>query len=398
MGVMNVATYAFQMVAARALGPQDYGAFAALMNLMMIVSVMSLGLQATAARRISSEPDDVAGIERATLRLTYRLAIVLGAVMLALTPLIDLVLRLDNLASAAVIGLVAVPLTVMGGQAGVLQGERRWSSLAMVYVAAGVPRLLVGGALVLWQPSELSAMLGVALGAVVPVLVGSVALRRGRPSGAAGDEPRLGSLLGEVARSSQALLAFFALGNIDVIVARNVLDSHDAGLYAAGLIMTKAVLFLPQFVVVIAFPSMSTPHERQRALGRGLAAVFGIGAAATLGTFLLPGLAMIFVGGSAYSEIESHLWLFAVLGTILSMLQLLVYAVLAGQGRRSVYAPWAGLAAVVALGLLCHQPTTLLAVVVSVDAILLVSLIAVSLYLARAMTPPKDATAGANTV
>ena len=31
MGVMNVATYGYQMVAARALGPQDFGAFAALM-------------------------------------------------------------------------------------------------------------------------------------------------------------------------------------------------------------------------------------------------------------------------------------------------------------------------------------------------------------------------------
>ena len=204
------------------------------------------------------------------------------------------------------------------------------------------------------------------------------------------------SLLAEVARSSQALLAFFALGNIDVIVARNVLDSHDAGLYAAGLIMTKAVLFLPQFVVVVAFPSMSTPHERRRALTMGLAAVGGIGAVATLGTYLLPGLAMVFVGGSEYAEIESRLWLFAVLGTILSMLQLLVYAVLAGQGRRSVYAPWAGLVAVVALGLSCNQPTTLLAVVVSVDAVLLASLIGVSVYLARALPESKDATAEAN--
>ena len=59
MAVMNVATYGFQMVAARALGPQEYGAFAALMNLLLVVSVMSLAVQATAARRISTEPRDV---------------------------------------------------------------------------------------------------------------------------------------------------------------------------------------------------------------------------------------------------------------------------------------------------------------------------------------------------
>ncbi len=34
IGVMNIATYGFTIVAARALGPQQYGAFAAVMNLL----------------------------------------------------------------------------------------------------------------------------------------------------------------------------------------------------------------------------------------------------------------------------------------------------------------------------------------------------------------------------
>lgn len=390
MGVMNVATYAYQMVAARALGPQDFGAFAALMNLMLVVSVMSLAVQATAARRISAEPRDVVQIERTILRVTYKSAAVLGLALLALTPLINLVLRLESLASAAVVGLIAVPLTVMGGQAGVLQGERRWLPLALVYVASGLPRLLLGSALMLWQPSELSAMVGVALGACVPVIVGFVALRRPRSEHADGSGPPIPSLLGEVARSSQALLAFFALSNVDVIVARNVLDAHDAGLYAAGLIMTKAVLFLPQFVVVVTFPAMSTPRERRRALVRGLLLVAGIGVVAIVGALLLSPLAMVFVGGGEYSEIESRLWLFALLGTLLAMLQLLVYAVLARQGRRTVYAPWAALLLVVGLGLSCDSIESLLAVVVGIDALLFGVLLGISLFLARRPAPATE--------
>ena len=64
-------------------------------------------------------------------------------------------------------------------------------------------------------------------------------------------------MLRETFHNSHALLAFFALSNADVIIARTTLDERQAGLYAGGLILTKAVLFLPQFVVVIAFPSMS---------------------------------------------------------------------------------------------------------------------------------------------
>ena len=38
-------------------------------------------------------------------------------------------------------------------------------------------------------------------------------------------------------------------------------EDQPAGLYAGGLILTKALLFLPQFVVVVAFPSMSTAQN-----------------------------------------------------------------------------------------------------------------------------------------
>ncbi len=66
----------------------------------------------------------------------------------------------------------------------------------------------------------------------------------------------MGALWSETFHNSNALLAFFALSNVDILVARNVLGEHQAGLYAGGLILVKAVLFLPQFVVVLAFPSM----------------------------------------------------------------------------------------------------------------------------------------------
>ena len=140
-------------------------------------------------------------------------------------------------------------MTVMGGQAGILQGERRWFPLAHGVRRARACRASSSARAASWQPDRASAMLGVVLGLFAPVVVGWWALRHGpRPRGPAtttaagriqGDHPQL-----------QALLAFFVLSNADIVVARNVLADHDAGLYAGGLILTKAVLFLPQFVVV----------------------------------------------------------------------------------------------------------------------------------------------------
>ncbi|HEY6935394.1 MAG TPA: polysaccharide biosynthesis protein [Marmoricola sp.] len=385
MGIMNVATYGYTMVAARVLGPRSYGAFAALMGVLLVVGVFQLGLQATGARRIAASPGDVHEIERSVLRVGNVAALVLGGLCLALAPLINVALRLDSLGTAALVGISAVPMTVMGGQAGVLQGERRWTELALVYVANGLPRLVVGTALVLWRPTELTAMLGVTIGQVVPVLVGWLALHHRGDRSHGKDRGHHGgrAVLVEMGHNSHALLAFFALSNVDVLVARNVLGAHEAGLYAAGVIVVKAVLFLPQFVVVVAFPSMSSDADRRRVLIESLAVVAVIGVVSAAGAKVLSGLALVFVGGHQYVLVQDQLWLFAVLGTLLSMLQLLVYSVLARQARYSVYAIWLAFLAVVVLGRLSADYQALLRLVVVVDGCLFAVLLAVSLWRLR---------------
>ena len=380
MGVMNVSVYGFTIIAAHVLGPRSYGALASLLATLLVIGVLQLSLQATAARRISADPDHVAQIERTVLRVTYRASLAVGAVLLVLTPVVNRVLKLDSLATAALVAVAAVPITMMGGQAGVLQGERRWWPLAVMYVASGVPRLVVGTALILWHPTETTAMLGVALGAVPPVILGWWALRSKREPGVTSEKHGMQLVLREAFHNSQALLAFFALSNADVVVARNVLPEHDAGLYAGGLILTKAVLFLPQFVIIVAFPAMSTAHERRTALTRSLLLVGGLGICATLGALLLKDLALVFVGGDEYSEIASTLWVFAILGTALSMLQLLVYSVLARQGRRPVYLVWAAFLVVVGVGYFLDSLHALVPLVVITDLVLFATLLALSLY------------------
>lgn len=396
IGVMNIATYGFTIVAARALGPQQYGAFAAVMNLLMVVSVAQLALQATAARRISSTPGDVSVIEAGIRRLTWRTALTLGALLVLASPLINYLLRLESLGTALIVGAIAVPLTVMGGQAGTLQGERRWRPLALLYAAAGVPRLLVGTALILWQPEEFTAILGVFIGALAPVAVGAMALRdrvhHGSPP--SDEDHGLRALVRELGQNSQALLAFFAVTNVDVILARNVLDNADSGLYAGGLILTKAVLFLPQFVVVVAFPNMADSRQRRRALRLSLGVVAGLGTIGVAATFALSQVALIFVGGDQYAVIEDRLWQFAILGTLLSMIQLLVYALIAQRGGRATWLLWAALVVIVVGAQFTASISTLLLLVIVVDTVLLVALLVPVVLVAEKSSPEAEEAPG----
>jgi len=386
MAVMNLTTYGFVILAARLLGPAEYGALAAVMGVLLVVNVLSLGLQATGARRVSAAPQDLAQIEREVMSTSWTSALTLGAVMLVASPVIAAVLNLDTWVAAALIGVTAVPLSVMGGQAGLLQGERRWGPLAGIYLAVGLGRLGFGTVALLVEPNTLGAMVGVTIGAVVPAVIGWLALRHPGRRPAGGARPTVavprwarGGVLRETLQNSHALLAFFALSNADVIVARSTLDEHQAGLYAGGLILAKAVLFLPQFVVVIAFPSMSRAGAGKQMHLLSLVAVLAIGAVTTLGVAVLSPLAVMFVGGPQYAELQDRLWLFAALGTLLAMLQLMIYNLVARQRQRAVLLVWAALVALVVAATAVDSLDSLLAVVVGIDATLFVVLLLRSL-------------------
>ena len=143
-GVMNAATYAFTLLCAHRLGPADYGAFAAMLGLVIVVNVVSLGLQATGARRVAAAPGDRHLIEIKVMATSVRAGIALAIVCLALSPLLATVLRLDSWAIAALLAVPAFAFAVMGGQAGILQGERRWFPLATVFGSLGLARLGIG--------------------------------------------------------------------------------------------------------------------------------------------------------------------------------------------------------------------------------------------------------------
>lgn len=378
IGVMNLSTYGYTIIAAHTIGKDAYGAFSALMGALLVISVLSLGLQATGARRIAAHPDQVASIEQIVLGVGLRSALALGAICLLMAPVLNHVLRLDSMPTALLVCVAAVPMTYMGAQSGVLQGERRWEPLALVYLSAGLGRILIGTGLVLMDPGEFSAMLGVALGCWVPVVVGWVALRRPRAQHPHEEGHPGIDLMREVGTSSQALLAFFALSNADILIARAVMSDSEAGLYASGLIMVKAILFFPQFVVVIAFPSMSKQGASRKALALALTISAVLGSLGVLATLVLPDLALLFVGGDEFAAVKDDLWMFAIVGTLLSMLQLLVYSALARRQGRAVIIMWTGLAVLVAFALSMSFATSLVLLVASVDGLLFLALFALA--------------------
>ena len=371
MTVMNAAAYGFTLLAARRLGPAGYSAVAALMGVVLVVNVLALGVQATTARRVTRAGDDA--VNRQMLRTGARAGLLLGVCCLVVAPLAALVFRLDTWLSAAAVGVTAAALCVNGAQLGVLQGGRRWRDFGLVSIANGIGRLGVAGLFVVLWPTPLGAMSGVAVGSLIPVAAAHVFTRQPAPAG--GRQPPSAfagrPVATEVLHDSHTLLAFFVLTQADVFAARIVLPEADAGVYAAGLILAKAVMFLPTFVTVMAFPALARRGSHRHLHHLGLGIVLGIGMCAVVAALVAPELALVFVGGDAYSEVEPMLWLFALLGMVTAMIQLLVQTALARSHRHAVWWIWGSVAAVVGGVTLVSTVGGLLSLVVAVDVTLL---------------------------
>jgi O-antigen/teichoic acid export membrane protein len=368
---MNVAIYGFNIVAARVLVPREFGALTALFGVILVGTVAAFGLQAATARRLAVDPDRAGEIIRATARVTVLVASVVGLVVALSTVVLTPALKLDSHWPVVLCGATLVPLTIMGAQSGVAQGTSRWSALTAIYLGNGIGRLLGGTVAMLVSPTVTSAMLGIAIGSLLPAAIGArLLVGHGAGSGSPSSRP----FLREALLSTHALLAYFVLSNLDALIARNLLDEHDSGLYASGLILSKAALFFPQFVSVVLFPDLAratTHHARLRAV----TLVAGFGALAVIATVVLPRLALVVVGGDKYADITDRLWLFAVAGSALAIVHLLVFDALARHAHNIVVMIWGAVIAVPAIAYGLDVGITGLVVTVASVATVLATLV-----------------------
>ena len=341
---MNIAAYGLTLVAARSLIPREFGALTALLGILLVGNVASLGLQATTARRLAVDPARAAAIIGVTIRVTLIVAAAVAAAVALSSVVLTPILKLDSVWPVILCGATLFPLTLMGAQAGIAQGTERWGSLTTIYLANGIGRLVGGSVAIAVHPGVNSAMIGIALGAWLPVVAGARLLalqssdhvlvsRRG--------------LVSEAILGTHALLAFFVLSNMDSFIARNHFDVHDSGLYASGLILAKAALFFPQFVSVIVFPELARANSHHARL-RAVTIVAGFGLLAVAATAVLPKVALILVGGEQYADMTSRLWLFALAGSVLAIVHLLVFDALARHAHGIAIMLWIAVAAVAA--------------------------------------------------
>jgi O-antigen/teichoic acid export membrane protein len=319
--------YAFSLVLSRSLGPSGFGELSALLAVAILAGVPGVALQAGVARGIAAAPkraDDTR-----MLRQSVIVAAVVGGALLAVSPLLQVVLGVRSWTDMVLLCVIMVPTTLSFGCLGILQGRRRFIALGALLVLVQAAKLAGGVLAALSRTGISGALVWTAVLTAVVAAAASVALvPRQRLALRLRGFSGFAALRGVFARDAFALLG-----------VRHYLPSHEAGLYAAGNLVTKVAFWGPSFVSTVAYPRLARPEERPAALRRGVSLLAALTGLTAIGALVFSPLLPVVVG-AAYRSIEPMVWLFALQGAALAAVLLGVYAGLAVSDRRLANLVW----------------------------------------------------------
>ena len=348
----NIAAYLLHLPASRWLGPEGYGAFAALLSAQLLVAVPSLALQAVVAR------EHVRGVPPEVSRALGRRVALLVA-LLAAAAVVPVSLLLDTPVFATAAALAPGPfLCLLATEQGLLQGSERFRGLGVVLAAAGAGKVVPAVAVLAAGGGVGFALAAGAVGVAVAWMIAARIVRSGNrhqlpattattvtttpdPSPAGGTSltsPGVAAVLA----AGQVQLVMMALTSVDLLLARALLSPEDAGRYALGAVAAKAAFWLPQAVGTVLYPRMADPAGHRGAVRSAVGVLLGVGAAMVAGVAVSAPLAPMIVG-DAYRPVTGLLWAFAALGVTLSVLQAFLLSTIATDRTVEAGIAWCGL-------------------------------------------------------
>jgi hypothetical protein len=368
--VANIAAYLLHLPASRWLGPLGYGEFATLLAAQLVLAVPALAVQTVIAR------ETVRGRSGSELRrVAARCAAVVAVAAAALTPILAYILDIAVLTTAA--ALVTAPvLVLLAAEQGLLQGNSRFGALSAVLAASGVAKvvpalvvLAVGGSA---GPALAASAVGTAAMAVIARAV----------TGPSTTGPVPSSSWTSVLAASQVQLVIIGLSSLDLVLARVVLTKEDAGLYALGAVATKAAFWLPQAVGVVFYPAMADPVRSTSAARTVLLVLVAVGTTLVVGVAVLSPFASLVVG-DAYTPVQGLLWVFALQGAALAVMQGALLSSVARDRTGLTAAAWIALAVEAVVVLTWGTSVARVAAIASSCAVATAVLVWSQLYLAE---------------
>ena len=349
--VNGIMSYVFLGIAARTLGVDAFGPLSVMWALIYLVGPgFFLPLEQEVSRSLANRWARGVGVGPLVKQAGLLGAALIGA--LVLVTLVAAPLLLDHLFDDQVLILIGFVLAILGYSAvhlarGTLAGLGRFRGYALFFVYEN--SLRVAAAIVL-------ALLGVDTAGPYAVAVGlapglAIGLALLGEHDLASDGPpapwgELGAALGSLLAASVLTAFLLYAGVLAVELLAEESESDKAGVFLAGLAVSRVPVFLFQAVQAALLPKLSALagagrfHEFRDRLRRLLAAVGVIGVAGVAGAALLGPLLIDILFGDDFALTRLDLGLLALSSAAFMLAVALGQALIALEGQSRVALGW----------------------------------------------------------
>jgi O-antigen/teichoic acid export membrane protein len=268
VAVANAGNYAFHLLAAHLLGPASYGGVVSLLTLSGLISLPLAGVQIGIARNVAAheargEREAVGRVLSRGLVLALGVGTTIALAMIALLPAIERLLDVGSTSAIVLTALLTIPGVAMPVVWGVVQGLQRYKLLALSMALGTMLKTALFLALFMLGGELTGAILATLLAGAIAVVVTVWPIRGTyRAPTAVLADTRAGIV--ELLPVVGGLLAITSLTSIDVVVAKSVLSSHDAGVYAGASLIGRVVLYLPAAISTVLLPKVTSRAHANR--------------------------------------------------------------------------------------------------------------------------------------
>jgi glycosyltransferase involved in cell wall biosynthesis/O-antigen/teichoic acid export membrane protein len=270
LSILNASNYLFHVAVSRLLGPEEYGHLAALLAVIIVMSVplsvaQTVVAKRTARLRVEGGEADISTLAAGTTKALAIFGVAGAIVLVAIAPLLAWFLHTEAGAAVLLAPYWLVSL-MLSAPLGLLQGRLRFGAFSSIAVASVAVRLFAGVGMVWAGFGVTGAIMGTVLAQVASLALAltlagvGMAWRRVRAT--------LSVLRGEFISTLAALSSFWLLAEIDVILARRYLDPTEAGFYASAGLLARALLFLPGAISIVALPRFAEARNGEEASRR----------------------------------------------------------------------------------------------------------------------------------
>lgn len=329
--LVNGGNYLYNLVLGRMLGPEQFADAAILITFLLVLSFAAMTFQlATAKFSVLFEND----LFKNFIALLYKYAILIGILSgIAIIIFSKNLQTLFHTQSANMFRLfgIGVPIYfIMSVNRGILQGKKKFDSLAITYQGEMISRLVISISLLYILNIETSLI--IAFGITVSLIFGLIPFS-GKNISFSKISPIPKKHIKHI-KKFFLLTAFYELtqiiiNNSDILMVKHYFDVHQAGLYASLALIGRVVYFVAWMFVMLLLPKVVQLQKEGKpttvVLSKYIFYISILASIIVIGCYLFPEFIVNMMFGSAYVSIAPLLWKYAIATSLFAISNIFAY-------------------------------------------------------------------------